>query len=148
MALALLGGAGLGLLQTLLAAPVAAEALGSRASVVSGGYLAVVTPSGGWPALTLAGPLLALAAVAAFLSRRLWRRWPRLPVRLAEPPPPFFALPLGGAADRLADLLRRLRPPEQYRSLVQPSGLEAAMASGRPWLWAAVTAALIVAVTR
>lgn len=148
VALALLGGAGLGGLQTLLALPLAVEALGAPASAVSGGYGAVTTPSGGWSALTLGGPLLVLAVAAAFFSRRLWKRWPHLTGRMTEPPAPFFELPLGGAGDRLADVLGRVKLPPQYRSLLDPAGLEAAMARSRPWFWAAATAALIVAVTR
>jgi hypothetical protein len=147
LALALIGGAGIGVLETLLAIPVAAEAIGSPASAVTGGYTAVVTASGGWPALTLSVPLLLLAVGAALVSRSVWSRWPARPVAL-EPPPPFLALPTSRLEAHRSGLGRGLHLPEQYRSLVNPAALEAAAATGRPWFWGAVTLALIIAVTR
>jgi formate hydrogenlyase subunit 3/multisubunit Na+/H+ antiporter MnhD subunit len=148
LALGLGGGVGIGVLETLLALPVAAEAIGSPASAVTGGYTAVVTASGGWAAVTLGAPLLLLAAGAALVSRSVWARWPARPVALKPPPPPFLALPTSRLGARLTGAGRGLRLPEQYRSLVNPAALEAAAATGRPWLWGAITMALIIAVTR
>ena len=148
VAMALTGGVALAALETGLALPLATEAMGSSVSVVSGGYLAVVTPSGGWPALTLAGPLLALGAIAALLSRARWTGWQRLSLPERGPGEPFLDLPLAGVSGRLAGMVAALRLPSQYRSLLSPAALEAAMASSRLWLWAAVTVALVVAVTR
>jgi formate hydrogenlyase subunit 3/multisubunit Na+/H+ antiporter MnhD subunit len=148
LAFGLAGGVGIGVLETLLALPVAAEAIGSPASSVTGGYTAVVTASGGWGAFTLGVPLLLLAAGAALVSRSAWARWPARPVALKPPPPPVLVLPASGLGARLTDVGRGLRLPEQYRSLVNPAALEAAAATGRPWLWGAVTMALIIAVTR
>jgi formate hydrogenlyase subunit 3/multisubunit Na+/H+ antiporter MnhD subunit len=148
LALGLAGGAGIGVLVTLLALPVAAEAIGSPASAVTGGYTAVVTASGGWAALTLGVPLLLLAAAAVLVSRSVWAGWRARPIVPKPPPPPFVALPTSGLEARLMDAGRGLRLPEQYRSLVNPAALEAAAATGRPWLWGAVTVALIIAVTR
>jgi len=148
LALAVLGGLAVGVLETLLALPVAAEAIGSPAAAVSGGYLAVVTASGGWAAFTLGGPLLLLAALVTFLSRPAWRLWPGRPAALRPPPPPFFRLPAVRLARGRARAPSSLRLPDQYRSLMDPSALEAAVAGSRPWLWGAITLALIIAVTR
>jgi hypothetical protein len=148
LGLSLVSGVGLGALETLLALPVAAQAIGSPTPVVSGGYLAVITASGGWPALTLGGPLLLLAGAAAVLSRRVWSRWPAQAPAGHPPPAPLLpALPASGGA-RLGTGLRRLRLPEQYRSLLDLPSVERAAAAGHAWFWGAVTLALIIAVTR
>jgi formate hydrogenlyase subunit 3/multisubunit Na+/H+ antiporter MnhD subunit len=148
LALAALGGLAVGVLESLLALPVAAEAITTPAAAVSGGYVAVVTASGGWAAFTLGGPLLLLAAVAAFLSRSEWRRWATRPAALRPPPPPFLRLPAARVPRGRAGAASGLRLPAQYRSLMDLSALEAAVAASRPWLWGAITLALIIAVTR
>jgi hypothetical protein len=147
LALALVGGVFAGVLETLLGLPVAAEATGSSTPTVTGGYFAVVAASGGWPAFTLAGPLVLIGLALALLSRPAWRRWPALPIALRPPPPPLLRVPSLRLFDRLGSGAG-FRLPEQYRSLLDPSALEAAAASSRPWLWGAITLILIVAVTR
>jgi hypothetical protein len=107
-----------------------------------------VTASGSWAAFTLGGPLLLLAALVALLSRPAWRRWPGRPAALRPPPPPFFRLPAVRLARGRAGAPSGLRLPDQYRSLMDPSALEAAVTGSRPWLWGAITLALIIAVTR
>lgn len=151
LVIAVLGGVGVGALEALLATPMASEAIPATASSVSGGYLAVVTPAGGWPAVTLAGPLLALAAAAVLLYRVLSRRWPGLTLvggPSTQPPPPLLRLRSPAVAERLAAAVASVRLPAEYRSLFRPQAIEAAMAASRPWLWAATTAALVLAVTR
>jgi hypothetical protein len=64
-----------------------------------------------------------------------------------SPPEPLFPTPFAGVTGRAVGRLRDLRLPEQYRTLVRPSLLERA-ASGPPWFWVVVTAALVFAVTR
>jgi hypothetical protein len=149
LGLSLVSGVGLGALETLLALPVAAQAMGaSPTSAVSGGYTGVLTASGGWGALTLGAPLLMLAGAAALLSRRVWSRWPaQAPAGAPAPPPPLLVtVPDPGV--KLGSRLLRLRLPAQYRSLLDLAGVERAAAAGRAWFWGAVTLALIIAVTR
>jgi hypothetical protein len=148
LGLSLVSGVGLGALETLLALPVAAQAIVSPTPVVSGGYIGVSTASGAWPALTLGGPLLLLAAAAALLSRQVWSRWLAQAAAGHPPPAPLLpALPAPRGA-RLGAGLLRLRLPAQYRNLLDLASVERAAAAGHAWFWGAVTLALIVAVTR
>ena len=147
LALGLFAGVGLGVLDTLVAVPVAQESMGSAASALTGSFTTVVTASGGWGALTLGSPLLILVLVAALLTRSTWSR-ELLRTVGAEQPPPLFELPAFRPIGRLALRLKALALPGQYRSLLDPRALEAAATSGRPWFWAAVTLVLVVAVTR
>jgi hypothetical protein len=89
-----------------------------------------------------------LAVGVAFLSRPAWRRWPDRPVALTPPPPPFVRLPPLRLRGRLGGAAPDFRFLEQYASLLNLSAVEAAAAVSRPWLWGAVTLALIVIVTR
>ena len=148
LAICLLGGVGLGALATTLAAPVAAATVGSPAATLSGGYLSVQTASGGWAALTLGGPLLLLALGAAFLSRRVWSRWPALALSSKGVPPPLVDVPIGGLGRRLGRRRAGFRLPGYFRTLLDPAVLERAASSGSPLLWGAATVVLMVAVTR
>jgi len=148
LVLALAGGLAAGVLETLLGLPLAAEVIGTPTGAVSGGYLAVVTASGGWPAFTLGVPLLVLAAVVALASRPAWSRWPARPLALRPPPPPFLPLPPSPFGWRRPSRPPALRLPAQYGGFVNLSTLESAAAAGRPWVWGAITLALIVIVTR
>jgi hypothetical protein len=65
-----------------------------------------------------------------------------------EPPPPLLPAPWADRPARLRRRLVALRVPEQYRSLVNPRAIEAAMGRGQPLLWAVLLLALAVAVNR
>ena len=153
----------------LLAIPAAAEVMPtsavhprtggvSQAAILGAGSLGVSTASGGWSAVLLAGPLVLIALVtvtAAHLARRRAGRFsvledvpPSNGAPPALPPEPFFAPPLATIPQGAACRLRALRLPEQYRSLFRPALMERAAARGAPWLWAAATVALTIAVTR
>ena len=153
----------------LLAIPAAAEVMPtsavhpqsggvSQAAILGAGSIGVSTASGGWSAVLLAGPLVLIALItvtAAHLARRRTARIsvleevPASNVAPPQPPPePFFAPPLATIPHDAARRLRALRLPEQYRSLFRPALMERAAVRGGPWLWAAATVALTIAVTR
>lgn len=165
-------GAGLALtlVIALLAIPAATEVMPpgpiqsagaggvSQAAILGAGSLGVSTASGGWSPALLAGPLalLALAAVAtAFVLR--WRASaasaPEAPVpsgvvELEPPLAPLFTPPMARFLDSSIGWLKTLRLPAQYHSLFRPALMERAFAHSRPWLWAAVTVVMTIAVTR
>lgn len=163
-------GIALTLVIALLAIPAATEVMPpapaqsagaggvSQAAILGAGSLGVSTASGGWSPALLAGPLvlLALAAVGAARVSR-WRASPTSvpeaalppPVMELDPPPaPLFTPPLAPLPDRAVGWLKTLRLPAQYRSLFRPALMERAVARSRPWLWAAVTVVMTIAVTR
>jgi hypothetical protein len=138
----LIGGAAYGLLIAAVCEPAAAEAMRLPPAAISGAPLEVVTGSGAWPAVALGLPTLVLVVVAlGFFGR----------VPAASPlrsPAPFFVLPGGDAGRRLALWAGGLRLPEQYRSLFNPTALEAAMGRGQPVLWVVLALVLAVAINR
>ena len=165
-------GAGLALtlVIALLAIPAATEVMPtgpiqsagaggvSQAAILGAGSLGVSTASGGWSPALMAGPLalLALAAVATAYVLR-WRasatsvpeaHVPPGVVELEPPPAPLFTPPLARFLDSSIGWLKTLRLPAQYRSLFRPALMERAVAHSRPWLWAAVTVVMTIAVTR
>lgn len=165
-------GAGLALtlVIALLAIPAATEVMPtgpiqsagaggvSQAAILGAGSLGVSTASGGWSPALMAGPLalLALAAVATAYVLR-WRasatsvpeaHVPPGVVELEPPPAPLFTPPLARLPDSSIGWLKTLRLPAQYHSLFRPALMERAVAQSRPWLWAAVTVVMTIAVTR
>jgi hypothetical protein len=136
----LVAGPGLAAIQAGFASPAQADVMAAAAGTPGASLQSVTTVSTVLPALTLFVPLLLLAAVLYGLAgTSLIKRQGR---------PALFTVPgsrvIGGA--RAA--LRAATLPEQYRSLVNLPGLEAAVAGGRPLLWLASLVALAFAVTR
>lgn len=148
LSLALAGGLAAGVLETLLGLPLAAEVIGSPAAAISGRYFAVVSASGGWPAFTLGVPLMLLAVAVALVSLPAWRRWAARPLPVPAESPPLLPLTVPRMGRRRLPRAPQIRLPEAYGAYLRPAALEAAAASSRPWLWGAVTVALILAVTR
>ena len=163
---ALVGGVGLTSLLAFFAIPAAAEVMPptgravqsavSPAAILGASTLTVSTASGGWAAVLLAGPLVALGVAGAVVARALRIGRPGAGVvplasgaePLASGAEPLFEPPLSGVPARAAGRLRGLRLPEQYRSLFRPALLEQALADGRPWFWVVATVVLAIAVTR
>jgi formate hydrogenlyase subunit 3/multisubunit Na+/H+ antiporter MnhD subunit len=148
LVLALAGGLAAGVLETLLGLPLAAEVVGAPGAAVSGGYFAVVSASGGWAAFTLGVPLTLLAVAVAVLSRPAWIRWAARPVAVMPAPAPLVRLPAWPLRRRAKRAAGGVQLPANYRDLLRPSTLEAAAAASPPWVWGAITLALIVIVTR
>jgi hypothetical protein len=127
--------------QSGFANPAQSEVMtGSNSGSVAGGLVSVDTVSTVLPALTLFVPLLLIALLLyAFAGASLVRSQPR---------PALFALPGWGVGERIRELVRAARVPDQYRSLLDLRAVEAAAAGGRPVLWAAALVALGFAATR
>jgi hypothetical protein len=139
----LAGGAGLGLVASRICVPATAEVMEIAPGVIGGDGVAVLTSAGAWAAVALGAPLLLLAALAALASRGA----AALAVT-GDPPGPLLPAPLGDRLARLRTRLAGVAVPEQYRSLVNPRAIEAAMGRGQPLLWAVLLLALAVAVNR
>ena len=136
-------GAAVGLAQAAIALPLAADLLEApRAQLGSGG--AVVTPSGGWPALAVGAPLLVLAAGLAVAS---WRAPAEAWIRRGPAPQPLMAL---AGRDLPARVWRRLSALRVPASAGIPSGaaLENALESGGALLWLAMFGALTYVLLR
>src|SRR5947208_3339775 len=145
IAFILAAGAGAGLIATTIAMPAAAGVMTFPRSALTGGSLALVTASGAWAAVALAGPLL----VAAAIVLTAMRAGPVLQVNPpSSPPRPLFEIPGASLPGRAWALLSGLRLPPEYRSLFSPTALDAAVARGEPWLWIAATVALVVVAAR
>jgi hypothetical protein len=139
--LALAAGPALGLAAAMAAAAVS-DVMTVPSGLVGGGVASIVTVSTQLPAVALLGPLAIVGVVALLLSR------PTPAAGRAEARSPLFTLPGAGARARLWTALRGAAIPEQYRSMVNPSALEAVAAGGTPVLWLATLVALGFAVTR
>ena len=138
-------GAGLGIVMTGLILPAAAGVLRPQTQPVTGGLIGVVTASGAWPALTLAGPLLVLAGLLAVASRPIWG----VAASTVEAiPEPLFRIPIGDRMETLAVRLRAVQVPAQYRSLFDLRAAERRLGMGTPALWLAVVVVLAYVVTR
>jgi hypothetical protein len=141
----LAAGAGSGLIATTIAMPAAAGVMTFPRSALTGGSLALITASGVWAAVALAGPLLVAAALVLVAIRTV----PVLHVApSSEAPAPYFEIPGAALPRRAWSLLAGFRLPAEYRSLFNPVALDAAMAKGEPWLWIAVAIALAVVTVR
>ena len=138
----LAGGALVGVLVAQVGLPATAEVVSVPPGAVGGGLVAVVSAAGGWAAIALGLPLLLLVMIPVVAVRR-----PRAAAP-ATAPPPLLPLPWTAVQGRARNRLRSLRIPEQYRSLVNPRAVEAAMGRGQPLLWAVLLLALAVAVNR
>jgi hypothetical protein len=138
--LTVLAGPGLAVLLTTFAIPAQAAVMPTPPSLVGGGLLSVVTVSSLVRALTLFGPLAVLGVLAYLAAGGVVIR--------SQARPHLFNLPGSTRLKALIEQLRAATVPEQYRSLVNPQALEAAVAAGSPILWLAALVALSFAVTR
>jgi formate hydrogenlyase subunit 3/multisubunit Na+/H+ antiporter MnhD subunit len=127
---------------SVLALPVAADVMSVPAEAGRGGLTSVVTVSTLLPAVALFVPLLVLLVLALAVTRGAAG-----PTR-AGSRAPLFQARWSVEADRLRQAVKAAHVPEQYRSLANPSALEAALAGGRPILWLAMLGALAIAVNR
>lgn len=92
------------------------------------------------PVVTLFAPLLIIGVLAFGAANTALIR--------TQSRPPLLQIPAAAALDRVRRAVRSATLPEQYRSLVDPRAIEAAVSGGRPVLWLASLAALAYAVTR
>lgn len=120
--------------------PVAAEVMQPLSVALGTRFSDVITTSTVLPALALLLPLLLLAVVA----------YPGLGFAEVRPGPrpPLLHMPAASWWSRAQAIAMAAKVPDQYRSLVNFSGLERAAAGGAPWLWIGALVALGFAVTR
>lgn len=144
---ALVGGALAGVLVGGISVPAVAEVMTFPVGAVSGGWFAVATLSGAWPAVALGAPVVVLL-LGVLLFGVTGRAAEAERARPSAAGKPLFELPWAGYPERLVDRAGGLRIPEQYRSLLDPGAIEAAMARGQPVLWAVLLLVLAVAVNR
>jgi hypothetical protein len=146
-ALILFGGALAGVLVAGISIPAVAEVMTFPVGAVTASPVLVATLSGAWPAIALGAPVIVLTLAVVAASRL--RPPPRAEIEQpASAGPPFFEVPWEGFGQRLGDRLAGLKVPDQYRSLLDPAAVEAAMARGQPVLWAVLLLVLAVAVNR
>lgn len=138
-ALVLLGGAGLGAVEQIVALPAAGEVIKMQPIPITGGFAGVLAASGGFGALGLSLPLLVLLLLLAFLTRPLPEPPAPAVVVASRHSPPRPALPW---IARLPDL------PATLREALTVDRLEGAMGGNHPLLWAAVALVVVLAVTR
>jgi hypothetical protein len=137
--LTLVAGPALALIQTGFANPVQAAVMQSS-TAVGVSLTSVVMVSTVLPAVSLFIPLLLIGAAAYMSVGDLGIR--------GQARPKLFALPAIKAVQRVRDVVRAARVPEQYRSIVGVAELEVAAAGGNPLFWLAALVALTFAVTR
>src|SRR5439155_4249960 len=114
----LAAGAGAGLIATTIAMPAAAGVMTFPRSALTGGSLALVTASGAWPAVTLAGPLVVAAAVVVAATRG----GSELHVAAAaRKPRPLVVIPGASLPGQAWRALAAFRLPGEYRSLFSPT---------------------------
>jgi hypothetical protein len=145
--LILVGGALAGVLVAGVSIPAVAEVMTFPVGAVTASGQLVATLSGAWPAIALGAPVIVLT-VAVVAASRIRPAAPADVEHSATGGPPFFEVPWEGFGQRLGDRLARVKVPEQYRSLLDPAAVEAAMARGQPVLWAVLLLVLAVAVNR
>jgi hypothetical protein len=107
---------------------------------VSSGFTSVLTVSTTLPVVALFVPLLIIGVLAYGAANAAVIR--------TQSRPPLFTIPGAAALARARSVLVAAAVPEQYRSIVNPRALEAAVAAGQPLFWLASLAALGFAVTR
>ena len=120
----------------------AADVMSVPAGALGAGTASIVTVSTVLPAAALLGPLLVFGVIVLVLAGPILRA-PR-----ETHPPPLFELRVATRLARLRAQLQSAAVPEQYRSLLNPRGLELAAAGGSPAMWLAALIALGVAVSR
>ncbi|GAC1644174.1 MAG: hypothetical protein NVS9B11_14310 [Candidatus Dormibacteraceae bacterium] len=138
-ALTLVAGPALAVFQYLFAR-AQADVMPAAPGAVSGGFTSVVTVSTVLPVVALFVPLLIIGVLAYGAATTAVIR--------TQSRPPLFTIPGTGAVARVRSVLIAVSVPEQYRSIVNPRALEAAVAAGQPLLWLASLAALGFAITR
>jgi hypothetical protein len=107
---------------------------------VSSGFTSVLTVSTTLPVVALFVPLLIIGVLVYGAANTAVIR--------TQSRPPLFTIPGAAALARARSVLVAAAVPEQYRSIVNPRALEAAVAAGQPLFWLASLAALGFAVTR
>jgi hypothetical protein len=137
----LVAGPAIAAFQSGFANPAQSEVMtGAVSGSVAGGLVSVDTVSTVLPAMALFVPLLVIALLAYLLAGTSLVR--------SQSRPALFVLPGAGTRARIWELVRAARVPEQYRSVLDVRGVEAAAAGGRPVMWLAALVALGFAVTR
>jgi hypothetical protein len=141
-AILLLTGAGLGGLEQLVALPAAGAVMSTSAAPITGGGAAVLMASGGFGALWVSLPLLALLMALTLLTGPLQASRPvadlppppPLPARL----PPHLARGAGVLEALLAEISNRVKLLE----------LERRLSAGQPVIWVGAIALLALIVAR
>jgi hypothetical protein len=162
LAIAVLAGVAAAGIESLLALPAAGEVIRLPASLSSGVQLPVslplglqlpvAQPSGGWSPLLLGLPLVILLVLTSVAGRGLSST--RSEPSTAAPVPPLLALPPRGGGQREGRTASWLRRGESWASV--PGSLTGrwggrvigTMTQSRPVVWAAITLALVLVVTR
>jgi len=139
-ALTLAAGPALAVIQVGFANPAQANLMSLPPGSTSGGFTSVVTVTTVLPVVTLFVPLLIIGLLVFGAANTALIR--------TQSRPPLFDLPAAAALARFRRAVASVSVPEQYRSILDPSALEKAVAGGRPVLWLASLAALAFAVTR
>jgi hypothetical protein len=139
-ALTLAAGPALAAIQSAIANPAQAAVMPLPFGSLGGGLTSVVTVTTVLPVVTLFAPLLIIGVLAFGAANTALIR--------TQSRPPLLQIPAAAALDRVRRAVRSATLPEQYRSLVNPRAIEAAVSGGRPVLWLASLAALAYAVTR
>ena len=139
-ALTLAAGPALAAIQAAFANPAQANLMSLPPGSASGGFTSVVTVSTVLPVVALFVPLLIIGLLVFGMANTALIR--------TQSRPALFDLPAARAFDRVRRAIASVSVPEQYRSILNPRALEAAVAGGRPLLWLASLAALAFAVTR
>jgi hypothetical protein len=136
-----IGGVGAAAIESLLALPAAGEVIRLPASLSSVTLLPVAQPSGGWSPLLLGLPLVVLLVLASVAGPRVSPA-ALVPKVAAEAPPPLLPGRL-----HLAPPTVRVRIRSGLFGGLGGS-VVGFMTHSSPWVWAAITLALVLAVTR
>jgi hypothetical protein len=139
-ALTLAAGPALAVIQVAFANPAQANLISLPAGSASGGLTSVATVTTVLPVVGLFIPLLIIGLLVFGAANTALIR--------TQPRPALFGFPAARAFAQARRAIASASVPEQYRSLLNPRALEAAVAGGRPLLWLASLAALAFAVTR
>jgi hypothetical protein len=139
-ALTLAAGPALGVIQVAFANPAQANLMSLPPGSATGGFTSVVTVSTVLPVVALFVPLLIIGLLVFGAANTALIR--------TQSRPALFDIPAGRAIARARRIAASMAVPDQYRSILNPRALEAAVAGGRPLLWLASLVALAFAVTR
>ena len=130
----------LAVIQVGFANPAQANVMSVAPGSASGGLTSVVTVSTVLPVVALFVPLLIIGLLVYGAANTALIR--------TQARPALFEPPASNTIARARRAVALMSVPEQYRSILNPRALEAAVAGGRPLLWLASLAALAFAVTR